>query len=424
MKHLVFPTYELAPVNPGGAGVLIAGAIRALSWAGYRVTVLCDFPEPEVEEARRLLSGENLSPGTVKVTSVARWLEKPVYQTGLSLFESKSNAFALALEALHRREPIDLIEFPEYAGMALATLRCRLVGSSLAVVPVAIRIHGAMELIDQAEAVQNADRDRLQMYRMERAALQLADYVFAPSRSIGEFYRIAYGLADKLLVSPPPIQNLIWGLGRTERCADPNYFLFYGKLQEVKGCDLFLEAAVALLADHPERNWRFTLVGSDTPCFGHGQPMSKCLEPLIPQRLAHAFEFVPSIHRNDLPRLCRNVQAAVVPSRFESFCLAAHELRSVGVPLVVSAIPAFADYFSEQTGCLTFNGTSNSLKTAMERLTFEPGLAESLASRPGPLYPSMIRAYEDVLYVGVEGVQRWSPLERLFRRQMVNAFKA
>jgi len=145
---------------------------------------------------------------------------------------------------------------------------------------------------------------------------------------------------------------------------------------------------------------------------------------LIPQRLAHAFEFVPSIHRNDLPRLCRNVQAAVVPSRFESFCLAAHELRSVGVPLVVSAIPAFADYFSEQTGCLTFNGTSNSLKTAMERLTFEPGLAESLASRPGPLYPSMIRAYEDVLYVGVEGVQRWSPLERLFRRQMVNAFKA
>ena len=27
MKHIVFPTYELHPVNPGGAGVLVAGGL-------------------------------------------------------------------------------------------------------------------------------------------------------------------------------------------------------------------------------------------------------------------------------------------------------------------------------------------------------------------------------------------------------------
>src|SRR5262249_10875536 len=153
-------------------------------------------------EARRLLAGENLSPGTVRLTSVAQLLSQPlVAARGVSVFETKSKGFALALEALQRQEEIDLIEFPEYAGVAFATLRRRLQPSNLGAVPVAIRIHGAMELIDQVEGVQNADRDRLQMYRMERVALQLADYVLTPSKSIGEFYRAAYGLGDKLLLS-------------------------------------------------------------------------------------------------------------------------------------------------------------------------------------------------------------------------------
>jgi len=423
MKHIAFATYELSPVNPGGAGVLIAAAIRGLSWAGYQVTALCDFPEPEVEQAQRLLSEENLTPGNVRVTSVARLLPKPLaVGSGVSVFERKSTAFALALEALHRVEPIDLIEFPEYAGVAFATLRRRLEGGALASVPVAIRIHGGMEFIDQVEALRNPDRDRLQMYRMERVALQLADYIFSPSRSIAEFYRLAYGLTDKLLVSAPPIQNLTWDLRRAERFADPGYFLFYGKLQEVKGCDLFLEAAVSLIADYPERKWRFSLVGSDVHCFAHDRPTSKCLEPLIPSNLRHAFEFVPSIRREQLPELCRKIQAAVVPSRFESFCLAAHELRAVGVPLIVSSIPAFADYFSENTGCLTFNGTSSSLKAAMTRMSFEPGLAEFLADRPTPTYPPMMRAYEDVLYVGAKGVQRGSSLEKRLLSQAINCF--
>jgi glycosyltransferase involved in cell wall biosynthesis len=424
MKHIAFATYELAPVNPGGAGVVIAGAIRALAWAGYRSTVVCDFPEQEVDQAQRLMSGEDLAPGAVGATSVSRLVGRAMRaDSRLSIFESKSKGFALALEALHRVQPIHLLEFPEYAGIAFSTLQRRINGSALASVPVIVRIHGGMEFIDQVEGVRNPDRSRLQMYRLERLALQLADYVLGPSQSICDFYCAAYGLGEKVLVSPPPVENLTWSLRRAERFPDPGHFLFYGKLQEVKGCDLFLEAAVSVMADHPERNWRFTLVGSDTPCFAHGRPTSQCLKPLIPSNLKHAFEFIPSIDRADLPKLCRSVQAAVVPSRFESFCLAAHELRTVGVPLIVSSIPAFSDYFSEGTGCLTFNGSSSSLKNAMLRMSFEPGLADSLADRPRPAYQSMIRAYQDVLY-SWRGIEPGSALERRIRSQAVNSFDA
>jgi len=422
MKHIVFATYELAPVNPGGAGVLVAGAIRALAWAGYRVTVLCDFPESEIDEARRLISDEKLAPGTVHLASVPRLIGKPRPQDPrLSIFETKSKGFALAVEELNRRDPIDLVEFPEYAGMGFSTLRRRMDRGALASVSTVVRIHGGMELIDQAEGVCNADRPRLQMYRLERLALQMTDYVFGPSRSICDFYRVAYGLGDKFVVSTPPVENLTWGLPRTQRFADPAHFLFYGKLQEVKGCDLFLEAAVSIVADHPERHWRFTLVGSDTPCFAHGRPTSECLKPLLPSNLKPYFEFIPRIAREDLPALCRTVQAAVVPSRFESFCLAAHELRIIGVPLIVSSIPAFADFFSESTGCLSFNGSASSLKEAMLRLSFDPELADRLATRRMPHYPAMIDAYRQVLERG-DRPQARSPMEVRVLSQALNSF--
>jgi glycosyltransferase involved in cell wall biosynthesis len=422
MKHVVLATYELHPVNPGGAGVLLAGAVRTLCWGGFDVTVLCDFPEPEVAEAQRIFAGENLAPGRATAVSVSRLLGKALKPDDeATIFETKSKEFALAAEALHRIKPIHLLEFPDYAGLGFSTLVRRMEGSGLASAAVVVRLHGGLEFIDQVEGVRNADKARLQMYRLERLALQLTDYVFAPSRSIYDFYRTAYGLTEKFYLSVPPVENLTWDFRRTERFPDPGYFLFYGKLQHVKGPDVFIAAAVSIIAEHPERRWRFTLVGSDTHCYAHGRPTSECLRPLIPSEFKHAFEFVPSIPREQLPQLCAKVQAAVVPSRFETFCLAAHELRTLGLPLIVSSIPAFADYFSEATGSLIFKDSAIGLKNAMLRMSFEPGLADALAERPRPTYSSLLRAYEDVTYLG-RPKQLPPEVHARFLAQAVNAF--
>ena len=54
-RTICLVTYELAPVNRGGAGVLISALAEALAHAGNRVVVLADIPQGEIEEYRKIL---------------------------------------------------------------------------------------------------------------------------------------------------------------------------------------------------------------------------------------------------------------------------------------------------------------------------------------------------------------------------------
>lgn len=400
MRHLVFPTYELYPANSGGAGVFIAGAVQSLARAGHRVTVLCHFPDPEVTQANAHLATLDLGPGAVKAVSVdsLMWGRAPDPYHFESHYELNSERFAMALARLAQLDPFDYVEFPEYAGIGYATLRKRLEEHQFPGVLFGVRIHGSLELIDQAEGVPAVEPARLRMYRLERLALKLADVVLGPSQTICRQYAWAHGLdADRLVVSPPPMEVLLADLKRAERRVDPAHFLLYGKLQEVKGCDTFIQAGVALLLGEPDVPWRFTIVGRDTFCTRHQQMASACMDELLPSELKPSFEFLPGIPRASLPELATRPIAAVVPSRFESFCLAAHELRAVGLPLIVPPLPAFADWLTPQSGCLQYDGTANGLSQAMLTLWQSRATAAALEACPPPHYPKYAEAYVGAL---------------------------
>jgi glycosyltransferase involved in cell wall biosynthesis len=392
MTRIALATYELHPVNPGGAGVFLAGAARLLSRAGFQVTVVCDFPAWEVEAAQRGLDAEDLGPGTVRTVCVPTLLQGWTPPPG-SHFEQKSAGFAEALRRLYLQEAFDLVEFPEYGGVALATLQAREAGT-FPRVPVVCRLHGSLELIERAEG-SPSDRVQTAMHAAEAQAMRRCDGLLSPSPSLGQLYARHYGLEPaRLISSPPPMEILLQGLRPEPRLPDPAHFMLFGKLQEVKGVDTFAQAGVALIGMNRGVRWRFTLVGRDTYCARHRHPVSRCLDALIPGELKReCFEFVPFVDRQKLSRLTRTVQAAVVPSRFETFCLAAHELRAVGVPLIVPRIPAFVDWLHEGTGCLTYDGTANGLRAAIDRLRHEPGLARTLEQAPPPRYPPFAAPY-------------------------------
>ena len=394
MKHYVFATYELHPVTPGGAGVLVAGAVRSLVRAGHRVTVLADFPPAEIEQARRHASLDNVGAGLVEIVSVAEQLVAP--QLEGSVFRQNSERFKLALELLSQRRPIDLVEFPEYAGMGLSSLRAHRTENWLPDTKMVVRVHGSLEFIDRAEGVL-AGQERLEMYGMEREGLRLADVILVPSESLGALYSEEYGIAPhRLVVSPPPMDDLLAGLEMRPRLPDPGHFLFFGKLQEVKGCVQLAQAAVALISADPARHWRFTFIGRDTRCSRHEQSTLRCVTDVIPESARPQFVFIPGIDRMDLPKFCVRPAAAVFPSRFETFCLAAHEVRALGVPLIVPAIPAFADSFSAKTGCLTYDGTTAGLQRAIERTRMDVELQLKLELAGRPTYPAFTAAYDRV----------------------------
>lgn len=393
MKHLVFPTYELHPFNPGGAGVFVSGAVRVLARAGYHVTVLCDFLASEIEAARKQFAMEPLSPGRVDIVALPEVDGRPKPEG--SVFSFNSSRFAAGLAKLSEKQRIDYVEFPEYAGLGVATLRQHRRGF-LPDTLIAVRLHGSLEFIDQAEE-QKPDEERREMWALEREGMGLADVLLTPSRALAGQYRRAIGLETRFVESPPPMEELLLGFERPPRLPDPAHFLFFGKLQEVKGCVQFAEAMANLLAREPEAGWHATFIGRDVACSRHQCMTSECLGRVIPETLREHFSFVPNIDRLELGNYLRRVGAAVVPSRFETFCLAAHELRALGVPLIVPQIPAFADWLNEKTGCVTYDGSANGLAGAISRVREDAELRLKLELSPAPVYPSFAAAYDQLM---------------------------
>jgi len=394
MTHIVFVTYELHPMTPGGAGVLIASAARSLARAGHHVTVLADFGLAEAVQARRHAQLDNVGAGRIDIETVSELAGHEPAEG--SVFRRNSERFRRALAALDHKCPIDLVEFPEYAGMGLASLRAHRGENWLPGAKLALRVHGSLELIDRAEGIA-ANQDQLDMYAMEREGLRLADVVLVPSRSLGALYSAEYGiLPQRLVVSPPPMEDLLAGLEARPRLPDPGHFLFFGKLQEVKGCVQLAEAAVALISADPVRHWRFTFIGRDTHCSRHDRPTSRCVSDAIPHAARLQFEFIAGIDRMSLPAYCVRPAAAIFPSRFETFCLAAHEVRACSVPLIVPNIAAFADSFSAATGCVTYDGTTAGLQRAIERVRTDAELQVRLEHAARPAYPPFTAAYDSL----------------------------
>jgi len=402
-RSFCFVTYELAPVNRGGAGVVVAALAEYLAGLGNEVHILADMPLDEVERYRERARSLGLSGLAVHAISEVVHLPNP----GTTLYRWKSLQFRAALELLSARARLDVVEFCEYAGMAFDTLVRRPAG--LRDAAVGTRIHGSLAAIDRAEGVFPTS-DRLAMHSQERWALRLSDFVLTPSRGTGEEYALAHGLkAERVAFCPPPMERILSGIGRAEeRDETSKRVLFLGKLQLVKGCDLFVEAGVILADQHPSLS--LSLVGPDIPTES-GQSTRAMLEELIPPERKDRFYFLPSVLRADLGSLVSRFLCAVVPSRSESYCLVAHELARLGTPLVLNDITAFRGEFEDGRNCLKFDGTVEGLVTAIERLIDSPDLARELSEEGlTRRYPDPASTYADLRPhppTGLEDLARW-----------------
>jgi hypothetical protein len=84
--------------------------------------------------------------------------------------------------------------------------------------------------------------------------------------------------------------------------------------------------------------------------------------------------------------LARRARVAVVPSRFESYCYVAREMLALGVPTVLSSIPAFEE-LRTATGVAFFDGSVSDLARVVARhWEASPGLTAALAPMPPPAY--------------------------------------
>ena len=377
MPHICFVTSEITPGTGGGIGQLLGTVARQLAAAGWRTTWLLEMERPALD-AFRAHASEHL-PGADAVSVDDALAEAhPGEQIPLWAFQfpayHRAWRVAHALRALCRRHRFDAIEFPDYLGLGYVALKWRrLWGDEFEGVRMLVRLHGTVDWCLAADDAPRYTAERQQLIAMERYCLRHCDGWLASAPSVAERYRGDYERPDApVILATPPVERVGPGRSHARRLgATPHRVLFYGKLQRLKGADTFIEAAVRLCEDGT-LPVAFDVVGADVPDPWDGSSTRARLERGIPDELRARIVFHGHVGRERLERLAREAALAVVPSRVEAFCLAAHELNWIGVPLVLADIPAFRDFFVDGRSCRFFDGSGADLARVLSDLLRAP----------------------------------------------------
>lgn len=372
---VLFATMEFHPTNPGGAGILIHHTVRLLLEQGFTVVLLFDIGPTEFEQ---LVNVDRL--GIPFAHRLLIYRVDDLCQDLLILPDPcediavvKSIRLDHALRKLTEIHDIDLIELYDYCGHGFHYLAQPANDRPL----VAIRLHSTIELMERKTRAPLAP-ERLWLYAMERAQLVLADVVLSPGTAYYEQdIRPLYPALtpDRVLISPP----VHMPIGEVGYDVEARNIAFYGRLSTLKGLDTFLRAGVLALEDPVFAGWlgRFVVIGPEDHVATALSPGE--LRGLIPKDKLARFRFTGRFDHAALLEQLQTVAFACFGNRVESFCYAAHELHTAGIPLIVNRIPAFEDGFETDGNAIFFDGTALDLAEHMKRLAGNAALRLELS---------------------------------------------
>ncbi len=381
MSRICFVSYEIHPTTWGGCGVLLYNAAHVLLSEGHEVVFLLDIP---YEYFERFKSHDQLSwPGADRcrayhVDTLCGALDL-TENDFVSEFAWKAYRFHYACNQVYDIEKPDLIEFFDYCGVSYYALTAKVAGLGYKNCHLAVRLHNSIELMDTYEPTKAHTFDRYSLYALEHGALRLAETSLYPSLT---YFQHAYQphyepWFGQQVCSQSP---LVTRPKRNHASADADGVLFYGRLFTFKGVDIFVDAAVAYLDNPSNPRVQFYLVGYDShqPPTGSGSYEDYLWRKIPPQHRTQ-FSFRGFLSWPQLEELLPHIKFGVVPSYYESFSYAAHELYAAGVPLIVSDIAGFRDFFQHDVNALVFDGTVSDLTRQMERLSSDKDLRQRLS---------------------------------------------
>lgn len=221
---------------------------------------------------------------------------------------------------------------------------------------------------------------------LERGQSERSQAIIAPSQAILDWTRERWDIAG---IPSRILPNMIdvTATRALARGAPPDGFpvgsgeptvVYFGRLEPVKGVDVLVQAMREVWQRRPDA--RLVLIGRDTN-WGGGESMATRLA-----RIAGPHEDRLTFTGNQPPeRLFPAVAAAdavVLPSRWESFSLAALESMALGRPTVVSRVGGLTEFVEhERNGLVVVPGDTSALSRALLRLLDDPDLRQRLGEQ-------------------------------------------
>lgn len=374
MASLVFVSTELSPYTAGGVGRVLHNVLLAMDPSDRcRTTVVLvdvkvdavrfqvDFPganlvsvNTQSDDGCRHEDGRNHPPAWAYTDTPQHW---------------RSAVVLRALQALAKSTTIAYLEFPDWGALAFCTLQERLFAGFLSDTRIAVRLHSTHTVLLNMEAW-SVSRQDLSLIDLERKCLRDCDVLVAQLPSVGESARKIHGFTPEEWTprlrchAPPVLLDHRIPVVRSVPAHGGQPIAFTSKLQRIKRADLFVRGASAFARRRADYSGLFQLSAHSNDIAYESQ-----VRRLIPSDQEVRFQFWPKLSPLERESIIAN-STVVVPSGYESFCLAAYEASLLGARVILNgANPAFDDQspWIDGVNCFKFDGTASGLADALER---------------------------------------------------------
>jgi len=162
-----------------------------------------------------------------------------------------------------------------------------------------------------------------------------------------------------------------WQFAARRRRTGPAELLYVGRLEYEKGVHDLIAALPRIRRTHP---------GTTLTVAGEGTQQDWLVEQTRKHRVLKATRFVGHLHHADLLAALHRADAAVLPSHYEPFGLAALEAAAAGTPLITSNIGGLGEaVINGQTGMSCLPRDVAGLASAVRTVLDDPAAAQRRA---------------------------------------------
>lgn len=368
MKNIIISSRELTGYNvSGGIGVYTDAVARHLVRHGHKVQVITaakflpDSPEIALPPER-----------PYQIIPI-----RPVEG-----FRTAAHGHAYAvyrqLKAMVAKEPIDIVEFPDYHGEGYYTIKAKRLLGEFAETTLLVHGHMTLEFCDILNE-ENLSLQRQAIYNIEQYCLRYADVVTVPCEDLGQQYQQFVPRDYELKRHPVPV----FDTPRLEPISSSTpRVLYVGRLEHRKGVDLLIQSALAVLESGRQMTVR--LIGGDTTW--HDQSYRAYLMGMIPQKWQDHFEFVGPVSRAHLVTEYQTADVVVFPSRFENWPNVCLEAMSLAKPIIASQYGGMREMLAQGAGLVIDPLDMNAFSEALMSLLDDPAQRLALGQRARDAY--------------------------------------
>jgi len=375
------PLALLGGKETGGMNVYVRELARALARRGHHVDVFTRSQDPFAPR----VDGSHIAPG-VRVINIAAGPEAPVNKKKLFdyLPEFAEQAWQFA-----ERENIFYDVYHAHYWLSGWVARELQACQSAPVVQMFHTLGMMKNLVARGEA----DRETEKRIVVERAIMQYADRIIAATPRDEQHMIELYG-ADpgKIAIIPPGVDLELFHPIALEEAKeyietpfDHHTVLFVGRIDPIKGIDVWFHAMKLVVEDNPDLRGKMCvcLIGGDMDDDAEPDAELARLDALKDELgIGDLVTFLGRRAQQSLPYYYSAADVVVMPSLYESFGMAALEAMACGTPVVASDVGGLSFVVRDgETGYLVPDRDPRALADCLNRLLRDRDLRARLGKR-------------------------------------------